>query len=318
MIREDDPRFIKLERKIGLFILAALAGIALFALLIGIQRNLFTPKYTLHFTVDRGTGFTKGMPVKLSGFSIGRIKDLTLNDQAMVDITVEIDRKYSKWIRKDSSVKLVKEGLIGESIVEVAVGSQGKPEIKNGDTLSYQKTKALDELVTEIGDKVKPVLIEVRDIIGYVNDPNGDLKKSIRNIEQLTGKLDKTRALTDDLLIATNRNMTQLTERTNGLLDSTTRTLDNLQIAKLNTSLEKLPPLLDKTDAAMANIGAITAQTRTLTEQTYPLLPGLLFRTEELLSSTDRLMNTLNNSWLFGGGTPLKSPSRLKAGDSHD
>ena len=93
MIKEDDPRFKNLERKIGLFILIAVAGIALVVVLVGIQRNLFTQKYILHFTVDRGTGFSKGMPVKLSGFSIGRIKDLTLNEQAMVDINIEIDRK---------------------------------------------------------------------------------------------------------------------------------------------------------------------------------------------------------------------------------
>ncbi|MBV5349751.1 MCE family protein, partial [bacterium] len=179
MTIEQDPRFKHLERKIGLFSLLALAGVALVVLLVGAQKDLFTPKYLLHMTVDRGTGFNKGMPVKLSGFRIGRITDMALNEQAMVEITIEIAKKYSKWIRNDSTVKLVKEGLVGDSIVEISVGSLDKPELKAGDAITYLKTKGLDELADEIGEKIKPVLIEIRDIIGYINDPKGDLKKAI-------------------------------------------------------------------------------------------------------------------------------------------
>lgn len=311
MIKEEDPRFKHLERKIGLFILAALTGIALVVALVGMQRGIFTKTYTLHFTADRGTGFSKGMPVKLSGFRIGRITDLALNEQAMVDITIEVDRKYKKWIRSDSTVKLVKEGLVGDSIVEVSVGSLEKPEVKDGASIIYVKTKALDEIVQEISEKVKPVLIEVRDIIGYINDPNGNLKKTIHNLEILTRNLEHTRGRADLLLDSTTRNLEAISQQSTRLLDSTSRKIDSLDIAKLNTSLEKLPPLLD-------NVNAISVETKQLAERAFPLVPGLLSRTEELLFSSDRLINSLNNSWLLGGGDaggPRYSPS---AGDSHD
>lgn len=315
---QQDPRFRNLERKIGLFVLLALAGVALVVVLVGIQRDLFSAKYTLVFTVDRGTGFTKGMPVKLSGFRVGKITDMTLNEQAMVDITIEVARKYGKWIRSDSTVKLVKEGLVGDSIVEVAVGSLDKPELKTGDSITYLKTKGLDDLADEIADKVKPVLIEVRDIIAYINDPDGDLKKTIRNLELLTRNLEATRSNADTLLLATTQNLEQISSRTTNLLDTATRKIDSLAVASLNTSLEKLPPLLEKTDAALTQVTAISLATKKLSEQAFPLIPGVLSRTEELLFSTDRLVNSLNNSWLLGGGsTPTPSRS-YKAGDSHD
>jgi phospholipid/cholesterol/gamma-HCH transport system substrate-binding protein len=315
---DQDPRFRHLERKIGLFVLSALAGIVLAVILLGLQKDLFIAKYTLHFTVDQGTGFAKGMPVKLSGFRIGRVTELTLNDQAMVDITIEVARKYSKWIRSDSTVKLVKEGLVGDSIVEVAVGSLDKPELKTGDSITYLKTKGLDDLADELADKVKPVLIEVRDIIAYINDPDGDLKKTIRNLEKLTRNLEATRSNADTLLLATTQNLEQISSRTTSLLDTATRKIDSLAVASLNTSLEKLPPLLEKTDAALTQVTAISLATKKLSEQAFPLIPGVLSRTEELLFSTDRLVNSLNNSWLLGGGsTPTPSRS-YKAGDSHD
>lgn len=318
MITQQDPRFRNLERKIGLFVLLALAGVALVVLLVGIQKDLFSAKYALVFTVDRGTGFTKGMPVKLSGFRVGKITDMTLNEQAMVDITIEVARKYGKWIRSDSTVKLVKEGLVGDSIVEVAVGSLDKPELKAGDSIVYLKTKGLDDLADEIADKVKPVLIEVRDIIAYINDPDGDLKKTIRNLEKLTRNLEATRSNADILLAATTQNLEQISSRTTNLLDTATRKIDSLAVASLNTSLEKLPPLLEKTDAALSQVNAISQATQKLSEQAFPLIPGVLSRTEELLFSTDRLVNSLNNSWLLGGSA-APTPSRTyKAGDSHD
>jgi len=311
MIKEEDPRFKHLERKIGLFLLAAVAGIALVVALVGVQRGLFTKKYTLHFTADRGTGFSKGMPVKLSGFRIGRLTDLALNEHAMVDITIEVEQKYAKWIRSDSTAKQVKEGLVGDGIIELSVGSTDKPEIKNGESIRFQKTKGLDEIVEELSDKVRPVLVEVRDIIGYINDPDGDLKKSIRNMELLTRNLHETRDRADILLINATQRLESISQRSFTLLDNANHKLDKLNIDRLNTSLEKLPPLLD-------NLNAVSVSTRTLADKTFPLLPGLLSRTEELLFSTDRLMNTLNNSWLLGGGNAGQKQRQPGVGDSHD
>ena len=318
MIKQQDPRFVHLERKIGIFALVAVLGVILVITVIGVQKDLFSAKYFLVFTVDRGTGFAKGMPVKLSGFRVGKITDMTLNEQAMVDITIEVAKKYSKWIRSDSTIKLVKEGLVGDSIVEVSVGSLDKSELKPGESITYLKTKGLDELADEIAEKVKPVLIEVRDIIGYINDPKGDLKKTVHNLEQLTRNLEKTRDNTDQLLITTTRNLESIGNRTTLLLDNTTRKIDALDVTKLNTTLDKLPPLLEKTDATMVHVKAISAETQKLAEQSFPLIPGLMTRTEELMFSTDRLINNMNNSWLLGGKSTAPAGRTHKAGDSHD
>jgi len=190
MIREEDPRFRNLERKIGIFMATALAGVVIAGLLFGLQKDFFTKKYSLRFTADRGTGFAKGMSVKLSGFRIGRVTAISLNEQAMVDIIIEIDSDYRTWIRSDSTVKLVKEGLVGDSIIDISVGSADKPQLKDKESITYIKTKSLDEVAEEIAEKVKPVLLEVSDIISYINNPDGDLKKTIRNAELLTRHLE--------------------------------------------------------------------------------------------------------------------------------
>lgn len=326
MIREEDPRFKYLERKIGFFMAFALLGIAIAVVLYGVQKDFFTPIYTLQFTADRGTGFSKGMSVKLSGFRIGRVTSIALNEQAMVDIKVEVAKKYRTWIRSDSTIKLVKEGLVGDSIVDISVGSLDKPELKDGESIVYLKTKALDEMAQEIADKVKPVLFEVRDIISYVNNPDGDLKKTIRNLEVLTRNLNGTREEADKLLVSVNGNLDRISSRAITLLDSAGSKIDALDISptltKINGTIDaidkKIPPILDKADTTLAELAKLSRETRLLSESAFPKIPGLISQTEDVLLSTDHLINTIQNNWLFRSGSAPTGRSRFIRGDSHE
>jgi phospholipid/cholesterol/gamma-HCH transport system substrate-binding protein len=326
MRHEEDPRFIGLERKIGIFIAIAVIGLAVSFYLFGSQKDFFTQKYTLRCTVDRGTGFLKGMPVKLSGFRIGRITSISLNDQAMVDLRLEIDRKYSKWIRTDSTVKLVKEGLVGDNIIDVSVGSLDKTELKENDAIVYLKTKGLDEVADEIAEKVKPVLIEVRDIISYINNPDGDLKKTVRNLEILTRKLDGTRQNADRLLVSANTNLDRLTERSTLLLDTTNSRIEGLDLApallRINSSLDqldrKLPQLLDKADSTLDNLKTISLETRKMSEKSFPQIPGLLSQAEDVMLGSDKLINSIQNNWLFRSGAQPTGKQPFIRGDSYE
>jgi phospholipid/cholesterol/gamma-HCH transport system substrate-binding protein len=326
MIREEDPRFKYLERKIGLFISVAILGVAIALILYGVQKDFFTPIYTLQFTADRGTGFTKGMSVKLSGFRIGRVTSISLNEQAMVDIKVEVDKKYRTWIRSDSTVKLVKEGLVGDSIVDVSVGSLDKPELNDGDAIVYLKTKALDEMAQELVEKIKPVLFEVRDIISYVNNPEGDIKKALHNLEVLTRNLDGTRQQTDNLLVSVNGNLDRITNKTITVLDSAQSKVDGLDLtpalARINSTIDtidkKIPPILDKADTALAEVTKLSRETRVMSESAFPKIPGLLSQTEDVLLSTDRLINSIQNIWLFRNTSQPSGPRQFIRGDSHE
>jgi phospholipid/cholesterol/gamma-HCH transport system substrate-binding protein len=326
MIPEEDPRFRNLERKIGIFMAIALVGIVIAAVLFGLQKDFFTKKYNLRFTVDRGTGFTKGMPVKLSGFRIGRVTAISLNKQAMVDVFIEIDADYRTWIRSDSTAKMVKEGLIGDSIIDISVGSPAQQQLKDKDSIAYVKTKALDEMADEIAQKIKPVLIEVRDIISYINDPEGDLKKTIRNAEQLTRNLEGTRQNTDRLIITANEKVQLVSARTVSLLDSTRSKIESIDlnpaINRINNSLElidkKMPLLLDKADTTLDNVSKISYETRLLAERAFPKIPGVLSQAEDLMFSTERLVNSLQNTWLLrDAGTPAGKQIFIN-GDSHE
>lgn len=326
MIREEDPRFKNLERKIGIFILIAVLGVVASGVIFGLQKDFFTSTYLLRFTVDRGTGFSKGMSVKLSGFRIGRVTSITLNELAMVDISMEIDKKYQHWIRNDSTVKLVKEGLVGDHIIEVSVGSSEKQVLNEGDNILYVKTKALDEMADEIAEKVKPVLIEIRDIIGYINNPDGDLKKTVRNIEVLSRNLELSRQNVDSLLLSSKNDIHAVSTKSIELLDSTDTKLKKIDFTPsllhlnntLNTIDAKTPGILDKLDTTLVNLTSISNDTKILAEKSFFKIPGILSQTEDVIFKTDRLLESLQNTWLLRDNNSLSQRPDYIHGDSHE
>ena len=118
---------------------------------IGIERGVFTAKYRINFTVDKGTGFFEGMPVKLSGFKIGKIDSMSLDEHAKVKVILLINKKYSKWIRQDSKAILTKEGFIGRGAIEITVGSVNKPVIGDGGVIQNEKAGDLMKLLKRCG-----------------------------------------------------------------------------------------------------------------------------------------------------------------------
>lgn len=317
MINEVDPRFRHLKKKIAAFAVVALAIVAGLILLIGKENDLFVKKYELSFTVDKGTGFSRGLPVKLSGFRIGRLKSVSLNEDAKVDIVLQIDRKYEKWIRSDSTARLVKEGLVGDAVIEISVGSPENSVLQDGNRLRYVKTKALDELADELGEKVKPVLSDLSEIVGYLNDPKGDVKQSMKNFNRLSMNLELTRQKADTLLLRTGEEMGAVSGKVSGVLSDTATTLKRAD-ASLAAVEQSLPGLLGHAESSLENISKLSQDLRRFEERELPKVPPLIERAERTLEETGSVVDAAKGIWPIRGRMEAPNEKQFVPGDSHD
>jgi phospholipid/cholesterol/gamma-HCH transport system substrate-binding protein len=324
MIAEVDQRFKHLEKKVGIFIAVAIVGFLAVLLFIGVDKDLFTHKYLLTFTVEKGTGFSRGMPVKLSGFRIGRINSISLNEAAMVDIEIQIGSKYQKWIKTDSVARLVKEGLVGDNIIEISVGSQKSDSLKDGATIAFEKTKGLEEVANDIADKVKPVLIEVKDIISYVGNPDGDIKQSIKNIRELSADLRGTRQQVEILLTDSRSKVGQLSSSTEMLLKdaddkiiSITPVLDKVDRSMAKVE-QKLPLLLEKAVITMDHLEKTSRHLETIADSAKPRVPVLLDSADETLQGARTVLDAAKDTWPLKNHVPVPQERQFVPGDSHD
>lgn len=304
-IAQKDPRFKNLERNVGIFISIVIVLLFVIFFFMGKERGIFTKKYTLFFTVDSGTGFIEGMPVKLLGFKIGKVKSLALTSDAKVKITLEINKEYQKWIRTGSVAKMLKEGVIGDSVVEVTVSPPSSKTIEEGGELHFEKVGGIEELAKEI----KPVLQEIKDTISYINNPEGDIKKALANIKDLSEGLLNTNDNLNDVLKETKGTVTKATSafgeahsafsKFAAVGEKAMPVIDKLNIVAEDAgkASKKIPEVVDKVDQVMDDVQHLS---EILYKKRYGI-KNIIEDTEDILIDTKEIIKGAKDSW------PIKS-----------
>lgn len=311
-MKETDPRFFWLKQKILSFFLLALLGVGATAVFIGLERGLFVSKYRIYFTIERGTGLFESMPVKLSGFKIGKIESLELTDDAKVKVILSINEKYRRWIRQNSIALLSKEGLIGESIIEITLGGMDRPIVKPNSEIQFHRTRGLED----IAEDMLPVLTEIKQIVGYVNDPEGDFKQILRRARQLTDELNIAVQSADRVLQDTRGTLYRLEKESSGSLkDIGALAADLDAVAKRVDG--RLPAVMDKLERSLSNVELATASLKTALERSAPAVPPLLLKGEDALDDTREVVKSLKRTWPIRSHIEAPDETPLH-GDSHE
>jgi len=117
----EDRREIGLKLRVGVFVLIALAAFLGMVYALGARARLFEARYTLHADFTEVGGLVEGATVRLAGVQIGRVVDVRLPGEPGGKVRVELNiaRRYSDRIRKDSVARIETQGLLGDRIVEI-------------------------------------------------------------------------------------------------------------------------------------------------------------------------------------------------------
>ncbi|MFQ5587019.1 MAG: MlaD family protein [Thermodesulfobacteriota bacterium] len=311
-IKDRDPRFSHLEKKVGIFVLVVIVGLLVVIFFVGREQDLFSPKYTLYTISESGAGFIRGMPVKLSGFKIGRVKKLSLDEIARVRVAIEVNKKYQKWIRRGSVARLFKEGFIGEWVLEIEAGELSQPVLQDGETLPLEKAGGIEELVK----KAKPVIIEVKEIIDYINDPEGDLKTSLKNIRALSLELEETGREAKHTIVGVRETVGEANSLLSSLNEKGPKVVDKVDLllgesvkvlANVETFSAKLPAITEKTEEILDNMGVLSEALAVEGSK----IEELISDTGDVLRDSKELLEGITEGWPVRLMMPEKEGLRL-------
>src|SRR5438128_5464036 len=130
-------REIALKFRVGVFVLVALATFLGLVYALGARARLFEARYTIHADFTEVGGLVEGATVRLAGVQIGRVAGVHLAGApgGKVRVDLNIARRYAERIRKDSVARIETQGLLGDKIVEITVGTTAAPALASGDVL---------------------------------------------------------------------------------------------------------------------------------------------------------------------------------------
>lgn len=293
-VMQKDPRFRGLEFKVGIFVALALALLSVGLFFLAKEKGLFREDYSLYIIVDNAAGYTDGMAVKLSGIKIGRVKSINLADDAKVKIVLSLGREYQKWIRDDSVAKLTKEGVIGESVVEITPGKSEHVVIPENHEISLPPIEEGGG-GADFTQSIQPLLTEATKTLKYVNDPNGEIKRSFINVEKLSYNLLTTQANMDKLIVDTNKVLLETSGIISGVLQDASGTLNKTSqtLDEASTTMQKFNAVVDKTLPIMDDVKEVSGLVASKNKN----LKLILDDTEKITGDTEDILSGLKKTW---------------------
>ncbi len=191
--------------RVGLLVAGALVVLMTFLFFIGSEQKIFARKNEYNIQFENATGLAEGNPVRMSGVTIGVIRDIFLpHDPKLknVRIQVMVDRKYSDRIRGDSRARLKKLGVLtGDSFIEITPGSLRFDVMEPGATIPAQKQTNVDQLISsgeDLVDNLVQISYSMKNILSRVDRGEGLLG-------ELTSSPETKQRITDTLLTTLNR-----------------------------------------------------------------------------------------------------------------
>ena len=134
---------------VGLFVLLGLAALLFLALKAGNMSTLsFAKTYHVTGKFDNIGGLKPQAPVKSAGVVVGRVGDIKFDDktyQALVTLELEAGYKFPK----DSSLKILTAGLLGEQYIGIEAGGDTNNLVHNDRISRTSSATVLEDLINQ-------------------------------------------------------------------------------------------------------------------------------------------------------------------------
>jgi len=221
-----DDRSFGLQLRIGGFILAGLGVFLAIIYLLGAQARYFERKYDLIAEFNQVGGLIEGATVRLAGVQIGRVTNVTLPPQpgGKVKVTLTIAKRFADRIRRNSEAQIVTQGLLGDKLVEISIGSADSPPLQPGDHVASIEPFETSQVIAEAGEAVASVKRLANTLNGAAEriERNGTIDQISKLAITLSGaldKLDRSGALEDfGATVKSARRIAEEVEKGHGLL----------------------------------------------------------------------------------------------------
>jgi phospholipid/cholesterol/gamma-HCH transport system substrate-binding protein len=182
--------------RVGLFVLIGLAAFLSMIYALGARARLFEPRFTVSAEFTEVGGLVEGATVRLAGVQIGRVRAVRLPSEpgGKVRVDMTIARQFGDRVRKDSVARIETQGLLGDRIIEISVGTAAAPPVRPNDLIASTDPFDIGRVMSESAQVVKS--------IGTLADSLRETARTLnqsRLIEEASATVQSARKITDQV-----------------------------------------------------------------------------------------------------------------------
>jgi len=214
--------------RLGAFIVATLAILAVGIFIIGSKQYLFSSTYQLKAQFDNVEGLDDGGDVRVGGVHTGTVHEIVLPHKPGEKVTVVMDLGKSTHaiIKRDSIATIETEGLLGNQYMAISVGSPGTADVHDGDSLASQPPLEMSDLLKKtsvILDSSQQAIQNATRATANLNSISAKIDRgdgtagALVNNKQLYNNLEQTSSAMRDTMIQAQAGATDFQENMEAL-----------------------------------------------------------------------------------------------------
>lgn len=248
-----DSRLAILERKIGLFAFVGLGALLLVFVIVAIEQGMFASTTELRFRTSDAGMVHEGMEVRLNGFKVGKLLGISLKEDGAVEVRFFVDDKYLLHVRRGAKLRLIEQGLFGDSVLEIMPGPKDQPMLAADELLPFERKLGMGDLAHDLAERLKPILDNVQATTSSLNEPDGLINRATKaavKLEKTGQDISSLMQQSRDVLAEENLKLGKALDKSSAVLDKTGMLLDSLRDVTMDvgkvaeSSAENIPAIL--------------------------------------------------------------------------
>jgi phospholipid/cholesterol/gamma-HCH transport system substrate-binding protein len=169
----------RLSLVVGAFVVLCLGVGAAVILSLTAQGGFFAPRYTLIAHFENVLGLQPNAPVWLAGKEVGRVESIrfgALGGRHPLVVELRIDSEVQDLIRADSTASVGTIGVLGDSYIELSLGTLQAEQLRDGDEIRALTPVGLGMLINKAGgalDGIGQLADDIGATVGKFNEGGG-------------------------------------------------------------------------------------------------------------------------------------------------
>lgn len=287
--------------KLGIFIFFGSVLLVVGIFMLGNKDQLFVSTFTVRAYFKNTEGLRNGASVRFGGIDVGAVKEIKIipDTSGRVEVSLRIKEEVRRFIKKDSRASIETEGLVGNKVVIISMGSdKAEPITDNGIILSKEPVSFADVIEETQGilAYTKEMTKNLADIVGKVNKGEGTIGKILYDEELYNAATNITKSA--------DKNLTAITEdmrKVIALFDDLGRGVETI-VKNTNNVVAGIDTLLQGVSEGKGVLGSLLTDQGTEGKSINKILDNLVQISEDTKTSASRLaenMEALKHNWLF-------------------
>lgn len=287
--------------KLGIFIFLGSTLLVIGIFLLGNKDQLFASTFTVKAYFETIEGLRNGASVRFGGINVGAVKEIKILDDASgrVEVSMRIKTDIKRFIRKNSVATIETEGLVGNKIVILTMGSENFEPIADGGVIQSREPLGFAAVIEEtqgILAYTKEMTKDLSEVMDKINRGEGTIGKILNDEElydaatKLTKSADESLSkLTDDL-----KDVIVLFDKLGGGVEDV--------VNNINKVVSDIDSLMNGVQEGKGLMGSLLTDKGKEAESLNQILDNIIQVTEDSKLGASRLaenMEALKHNWLF-------------------